>query len=275
MCLSDGAILDLPPFSNFQRNVMWIDDYLKYALHRELWHLSQKLVRNKNGGVLTERVPDTHVFKKRPKVENAGYYTLGGYLPTVLYGAIMNAWIQPDHAANLPQTQQNSFPPGVLTRALEDALKTGWLNERNAPKLKDDLRRVAMERIAEVAEEWEKLKLKNGKGQSLAALWVTNPCASPIEDMDETIRKELKIEKEWIGWGLFKDPKSKLNDAENLNPKAREALDILIDDAVNYIEWTPEWPRFIQSVRAVHQGDLRFDLRWKGKISGGNQRIGK
>ena len=29
LVLSDGAILDLPPFSNFKWNVMWIDDFLK------------------------------------------------------------------------------------------------------------------------------------------------------------------------------------------------------------------------------------------------------
>ena len=34
MVINEGAILDLPPFSNFQQNVMWIDDYLKYEMHR-------------------------------------------------------------------------------------------------------------------------------------------------------------------------------------------------------------------------------------------------
>ncbi|MGH9882383.1 MAG: hypothetical protein ACRD6N_13180, partial [Pyrinomonadaceae bacterium] len=40
LCLSEGAILDLPPFSNFTLNVSWIDDHLKYCLHRELRHLT-------------------------------------------------------------------------------------------------------------------------------------------------------------------------------------------------------------------------------------------
>ena len=41
LCLSDGAILDLPPFSNMHLNVMWIDDHLKYALHDELGHFGR------------------------------------------------------------------------------------------------------------------------------------------------------------------------------------------------------------------------------------------
>ena len=40
LCLNSSAILDLPPFSS-SKNVMWIDDHLKYALHKSLRHLAK------------------------------------------------------------------------------------------------------------------------------------------------------------------------------------------------------------------------------------------
>nr|VFJ91038.1 MAG: hypothetical protein BECKLFY1418A_GA0070994_10146 [Candidatus Kentron sp. LFY] len=278
LCLSDGAILDLPPFSNFQRNVMWIDDHLKYALHRDLGHFSQdRIPAQGQRRYLTARIPGTYVLKDRPDIEKTGHYTLGTYLPTVLRGTIVDAWIQPKPAANLQHIDvdesiergEKTFSKGVLTRALANALRTGRIDETLIPKLKDELRHVAMKRIAQVANQWKDLSTtKNGEKQdSLAALWVTNPSKNrAISDMEDDAAKQLEVKgKDWIGWGLFKDPKSDLLNPENLNPKVSEDLNILIDDAINYIEWTLEWPRFIQSVRAVPQGELRLDLQWKSE----------
>ncbi|OLE44934.1 MAG: hypothetical protein AUI36_23040 [Cyanobacteria bacterium 13_1_40CM_2_61_4] len=94
--LSDGAILDLPPFSNFRANVSWIDDHLKYCLHRELRHLSPL----KQGTAKKEATPDplltyskldsVIVEKAGRKIqENFPEYIFDGYLPTICHQRIV------------------------------------------------------------------------------------------------------------------------------------------------------------------------------------------
>jgi hypothetical protein len=97
LCINDSAILDLPPFSNFNRNVMWIDDHLKYCLHRELRHFTTISIDEDCSPLLRDaRVDEVQVKKGRPQILNLPEYVLGEYLPTLLFGSVMDAWITPD-----------------------------------------------------------------------------------------------------------------------------------------------------------------------------------
>lgn len=187
----------------------------------------------------------------------------------------MDAWIQPNPRSNVDIEGPIQRPPGVFATALSVALQTGRIDQHESQELAKNLRRVAMERIALIADEWSVLKgdLKNNNDEvvkkghdTFASLWVTHACTARIKAMINYKLGDKELPEEWIGWGLYIDPKvDKRGDYENLNPKVREGLETLIEDVINYIEWALEWPRFIQSVRAVKQNELRFDLNWKPK----------
>lgn len=86
LCLSEGAILDLPPFSNFSLNVSWIDDHLKYCLHRELRHLTT--IELKSEPLLNDAKLDfIMVQKARAPIEKLAFYTLGQYLRLPMNGS--------------------------------------------------------------------------------------------------------------------------------------------------------------------------------------------
>jgi hypothetical protein len=95
-CLK-GAILDLPPFSNFGSNVMWIDDHLKHSLHRALNHFTSGETLNlPDPGLSDARLADVMVVKARPSVDNLPSYVFEVYLPTLLWGSVLDAWITHD-----------------------------------------------------------------------------------------------------------------------------------------------------------------------------------
>jgi hypothetical protein len=74
LCLSEGAILDLPPFSNMGLNVMWIDDHLKYSLHRAMNHFtSGDQLELRQPGLSDARL-DVMVMKARQIVKNLPSY---------------------------------------------------------------------------------------------------------------------------------------------------------------------------------------------------------
>ncbi len=97
LCLSDGAILDLPPFSNFRMNVSWIDDHLKYSLHRELRHLTSLDLKLAEPPLSDAKLDDVMVAKGRARIdEKFAKDVLEKYLPTLLWGTVVDAWINPD-----------------------------------------------------------------------------------------------------------------------------------------------------------------------------------
>src|SRR5207253_1420952 len=121
LCLSEGAILDLPPFSNFRNNVMWIDDHLKYSLHRAMYHFTSGETLNSEPGLSDARLDDVRVTKARPGISALPAYVLGTYLPTLLWGAIMDAWITNDpilkcRAGSLSEGDRNRRRAAVLSQ---------------------------------------------------------------------------------------------------------------------------------------------------------------
>jgi len=258
LCMSDGAMLDLPPGSNFHENITWIDDHLKYSLLRELKHLKPYEICGEPRTERPTRVPDCEVKKKRPHVKDIAEYVLGTYLPTLVGGCIVDAWIQPNPA---PKKSEIELPTtGVFTEALQKALKQGHPPEGGELRqLKKKLEQQALQRLEEVRTQWAQLKANdNNRQDTFASLWVGNP--SPIRSQYKLSgeRKYPKYhEDEWLGWGLKKNGEvASIKSRNDLNPAISQLLDQLIEDAVTYIEWSLEWPKFIQSVRGIEPGDL-------------------
>lgn len=271
LCMSDGAILDLPPFSNFSQLVTWIDDHLKYALYRELKHLEiyQICGDAQNNKPKSPIVEDCQVTKARGEILDIAYYVLGNYLPTLLCGCIVDAWIQPDPRPKIDGQKLDTT--GVLSKALQEALKFGRPPEgKQLRQLKQSLKNAAYERIEEVRSQWEKLKGPQDQ-DTFASLWVGDP-----QNIKNQFHRHSRTPKDfdtmqkagdrWVGWGIKKDSAThSITSKNDLNPGIAERIDNLIEDVIIYIEWALEWPKFIQSVRAVEPGKLRIDLSWQPK----------
>ena len=76
----------------------------------------------------------------------------------------------------------------------------------------------------------------------------------------------------WLGWGLLKVEPSEggfegLSGSDFLvkyvSDSMKKDIQILIEDAVTYIDWALYWPRFVQSVRSIKPATVNLDLRWK------------
>jgi hypothetical protein len=263
LCLSEGAILDLPPFSNFTLNVSWIDDHLKYCLHRELRHLTT--IELKREPLLSDAKLDSiMVQKSRPPIINLPSYVLGDYLPTLLWGTVVDAWItpfpllkyRPDDLLELDKTKwydikRTGRSEAVLASALQTALEKGSFITAERLTLREQLIKIAMDRITKVRRQWADLR-GNGK-ETFASVWAKGEVHSYFPDLKE---KCLGIAA--IGIPLGRD----LGKQTDLNPYLHDDFLTLVDDALEYIEWTLNWPKIVQVVRSVEQGTVRTDMSW-------------
>jgi hypothetical protein len=269
LCLSEGAILDLPPFSNFTLNVSWIDDHLKYCLHRELRHLTS--IELKIEPLLSDAKLDSiMVQKSRASISNLPSYVLGNYLPTLLWGTVVDVWITPSallkyRPEDLPKHYRTEWrnikrtgrSEAVLASALQTALEKGSFIMAERLALREQLIISAMQRITEVRKQWANLT-GNGK-ETFASVWAKGTVRSYFPELEE---KCLGIAANGIP--LERD----LTKSTDLNYYLHDDFLTLVDDALEYIEWTLNWPKIVQVVRSVEQGTVRTDMSWKPENHG-------
>ncbi len=274
LCLSEGAILDLPPFSNFRNNVMWIDDHLKYSLHRAMHHFtSDEPLRLEEPGLSNARFEDVSVTKARPPVGNLPAYIFGTYLPTLLWGAIVDAWITKDSILKYrmggldpkheelwreAKGQQEHAPQAPLPVAMLKALSSGQFLSHDQEDLGRELDRFAFKRIETVRQLWA--KLSNGSEETFASYWVQGKVK---EVFGEECFNECN-DRLWEGMAPRRPLNRPIDNTRDLNnsdlsDKYRE----LREDAIAYVHWTRRWPNFVQIVRSIRQGDFMGDLGWK------------
>ena len=268
LCLSDGAILDLPPFSNFGLNVSWIDDHLKYCLHRELRHLST--VELKIEPLLSDaKLDSVMVQKARAAVSNLPTYVLSSYLPTLLWGTIVDAWITPDPLLkyrpeqlseetqsvwrDIPRDgQSNALLPAALQRALEKRV----ISPIEKRQLEAQLTDVAMLRINDVRSEFARL---TASGQeTFASIWAKGEVRNYFPNLPHRCQ------------GLAEQDiplASTISNPRDLNRYLQDDFRTLVHDAVEYIDWTLNWPKICQVVRSVEQGTIRTDMSWRPTMS--------
>jgi hypothetical protein len=270
LCLSDGAILDLPPYSNLGTNVMWIDDHLKYSLHRAMNHFTSGDTLNLEEGLSDARLDDVSVTKARSRVDfpPLPVYILDVYLPTLLWGAVFDAWITKNPILKLRVKDKELKQPSkmrewkdareaqhtaALPFAMIEALRTGGFSLGSERTLKEDLRRIAVDRIERVRQLW--VQVKNGERKTFACYWAEGTVQQHF-DAGRFRGRNL-----WSGIG--KHPLQPITTIFDLESGLADKLRDLIDDAVNYVKWTLEWPKFVQIVRSIRQGTFVGDLGWK------------
>jgi hypothetical protein len=268
--LSDGAILDLPPFSNFYLNVSWIDDHLKYCLHRELRHLSPIKLRPAMSDVGPEslmaysKLDNVIVHKAGRKIQkDLRIYIFDEYLPTLLRGTIMDAWIthyplikyRPEDLSDEDQDAWSRIPRGrlsaaVLPSALQRALEECNLGPTDV--LENKLYAVALERINEVRVQWK--RLTETKYETFASIWAKGKARLRFPDLD-------------LHYAGIPNPglvrvNQDICRVDCLDGLLIQDLQRLVKDAIEYINWTLNWPAIVQVVRSIEQGTLRTDLNF-------------
>lgn len=269
LCLSEGAILDLPPFSNLGFNVMWIDDHLKYSLHRAMNHFTSGETLDIDRGLGDARMDNVTVTKARPDVKNLPSYIFDSYLPTLLWGTVMDAWITDDSILKL---RVSSLGPeelerrrkaweaqhkALLPRAMLEALRNGRFDKASETKLEADLMSRAITRIEETRQLWA--KLKTDAHNTFASYWAEG-------NVKEAFGKEcFKKCKDDLWQGIapgraLDDPITRL---EDLSIPISHGLRDLIEDTIAYVHWTLVWPRFVQIVRYIQHGKFVGDFSWQ------------
>ena len=266
LCLSEGAILDLPPFSNFQNNVMWIDDHLKYSLHRAMHHFTSEETLNLEPGLSDARLDDITVTKERPTVSGLPGYVLGTYLPTLLWGTIFDSWIT-DHPivkcrfSTLTEKERQKWlfmkskeHNAALPQAMLKALREGHFGDDAKQELRNNLWERAIDRIEEVRQLWA--ALKNGTNKSFAAYWAEGAVESQFpSECFEGCKNSL-----WEGISPNRPMDQKIKCQEDLSIAMYKKVSELVEDTVTYVLWALEWPKFAQIVRSVRQGTFIGDL---------------
>lgn len=266
LVLSDGAILDLPPFSNFRRNVMWIDDHLKYLLHQSLGHfrrLELNVGTESRPRMFKARIDEAKVHKDRVRAGqgNLRPYTFGVYIPTLFWGSIVDAWIQPTTQLKPPVISELKPDAGPFARYLGRALRRGSFPGEERDALRNALFDEAIRRAERVRTEWE--GLCGDRGKSFAARWVSGD----RDDVRDVLHKEMANQQDfhWIGWGLLnlKSATSKIKSLDDMSVMVQKGIRVLAEDAITYIDWALEWPSFVRSVRAVRSGSLTLDASFE------------
>ena len=267
LCMSDGAILDLPPFSNLANNVMWIDDFLKYSLHRAMNHFTSSETLEIEPGLRNARLDDVMVTKARPEVTNLANYVFGRYIPTLFSGAIFDAWIttepilkcragelDPDRHADWEKARklQDTAP---LPKAMLRALREGELSADNLETLDGDLRQTAAQRIEQIRQLWA--TLRRGNDKTFACYWAEGTVPQAFGPLNDPLAAA-------IAGGIapgrpIDQPITKIG---QLDGEMVMHLEGLIKDTIDYVRWTLYWPQFVQIVRSIQQGKFIGDLTW-------------
>lgn len=267
-CLSEGAILDLPPFSNFRNNVMWIDDHLKYSLHRALHHFTSGETLNLEPGLSDARLDDVTVTKARPSISKLPLYVFGNYLPTLLWGTIMDSWITVDpilkcRVAPLDPVRKDrwrdarmSEQEAPLPSAMLKALRIGHFELDAEDELREKLRSSAIGRVEKVRQMWASLN-RDGKA-TFAAHWA----AATVKSDFPAACFEGCPHHLWEGIAPGRAISEPIASLDDLSTSIAQKINELCDDTVTYVHWTLDWPKFVQIVRSVPQGTFTGDLSW-------------
>lgn len=256
LCLSDSAIMDLPPFSNMSTNVMWIDDHLKYSLHHELRHFGFGITKH------SARFQDAwfhQIRHKNPPNWGDVMWHINKYMERLILGCIADDWLRGDprlkkQLRTLSKiefdeviTKQSTFASTFSTLLLQGRgnKDSEGITKRN--ELKDRMWDSAIKRIHFIRSKWQEIEYKN----SFLELFVLGSSHPDFDDFKEWFPTNFK-------YGLLNEIKN-LSETRPSEKPPEGSLNYLlynhINDFVGYIDFVIFWRYYIQSTR--------FLLNWK------------
>jgi hypothetical protein len=282
LCLSDGAILDLPPFSNMRLNVMWIDDHLKYSLHHELGHFDIHIGEVDHARVEGAIFPQ---LRKAPNYENVRWH-LGTYMLRLILGCVADAWLRkvPQLKKSLTkrftvdgriQVQKiknflNENVPHLYAKQFLDVLPENREDLKRAQDFKQELWKVALIRVRQLAQDWA---LEDYQGTFLDLFVSSN---ARYKEHRDFLPKAFKEGLAKVAHGLPDEypPLSPGYNKDEENPDLQDALVLLADGFVQYFQWFQFWKYFVYSVRFMLNRDRQVERDSKMGEVEGDSKIG-
>eukprot|EP00750_Incisomonas_marina_P026763 INCI5945.3.p1 GENE.INCI5945.3~~INCI5945.3.p1 ORF type:complete len:912 (-),score=145.95 INCI5945.3:2427-4871(-) len=217
---SPGLTLDLPPFSHFRLNVMWIDDHTLVSAAKAIKRPTD-LDRLREFRGSTSNSAGNPVKWREPPC-NVAWYTLEIYMPTLLWGCILDGFmtgvpLRPSsegyatgqgYLLKLPRSdiqrgadtaallrslsQQASHSRGPFVDGIRQVMACGYTPEKHLMHtLRRQLRKAALERVKDCYWVWTRPKLAG----TFCSLWASgqvsvHPQLGPF--CVERRRKELR-----------------------------------------------------------------------------------
>ena len=280
LCLSDGAILDLPPFSNMHLNVMWIDDHLKYALHDELGHFGRWTGTHHH---YQARVKDVRFSQLRHVGgANAPLFTykdvrwhLRTYMLRLLLGCVADGWLRgrmetkmdTSNLAKADHTRLIESVPHLYGEVFIEVLPGGWEPSPTRPtatEFRQKLWAHGVERLRETATLWG----QDCYVDTFLGLFVRGEQHPRYEEFRDYFPLGMPAGLAQAVEALPSTPPSPQSSPNDIVPDdlpLDRALDALVDDFVDYFSLVQVWPFFIQAVRCLQNQYARFrntDLDW-------------
>lgn len=270
LAMGPGTAVDMPPFLHTDLNIMWIDDHIFDRLEQEVAG-TKRHPRAK--GVGTARV-----IKARGIPKNPAKFTLEIYMPTLMYGIIVDAWVNnhthgfllkfdPQDLPDSPELEkvyaEQMVPEaqGPWSRAIQEVRHTGnMITDEEIKEFSKDLWIAAMERAKDTYWQWSKLPQVeiDGKNTStFATLWGTGRICE-VKNLANYCDNE---DFQKLGSGLVtpewdkkaKDAKSRTElpalTRDDINPALAKKIDMLVDGAIVHMRWILTWPDVVQAIR--------------------------
>lgn len=284
LCLSDGAILDLPPFSNMHLNVMWIDDHLKYALHDELghfgrWTRTHHRYEARVSAARFSQLRHTLIPGNRLFTYNDVRWHIRTYMLRLILGCVADSWLRgnfevKESTSSLPIIDYNRLArsiPHIYGRKFMEVVPGGWESYSVVPKdqqvkeFKQNLWRQGRERLQSLVQVW-----RNGIYEhtflGLFVYGTDHPRYQEFIDFFPVgMIKGLTIAVRELP-ELYQNAQPSSPDAiPNDDPTLEQALVTLVDDFVDYMSLVQFWPFFVQSVRAFQNQHVQYsrpNLEW-------------
>jgi hypothetical protein len=267
LCVSDAAILDLPPYLNMRQNVLWIDDHLRFSLHDELGHFDTPI-----GEVGDARVGEVRF----PKVRDTDAPTYGEvmfhmkvYMPRLILGCVADGWLRASPALKRAVTSEHSMTriraplrakvPYVYATELLDFMRGQCAGREVAePKkqlLKQRLWELARIRLEKMAEEWSGSQLCGTFLGMFAAGRVPDGCP---KDLCTYLPEHYRIGLSEAVKALPEEmPSGALTPTDFCEPSLSVALQVLVADFVEYVDVVQFWKFFVYSVRFLVNQDCQ------------------
>lgn len=259
MYLSAGLLVDLPPVSVAGRPVLWIDDHLRWALHKALGHL-EGMPRDLWGHIGNGIRPSV------AKWRDVSIATDWNYMLTLLRGCIFDRWISASDFPKLSQEAASGFgidlarvPRGyydsttrfitVLKHAIERSVEPD--DPADKKELWRELENEAIERILTASRIWQQLP------GTAVSQWLFEP-GGGNEDFLFQRGSVASNERNNLAALEIKDIK------ESLNPRVLRDVEGLITDAIEYISWAVAWPKVMHMIRVAPPGSFAADVDWAG-----------
>jgi hypothetical protein len=275
LCLSDGAILDLPPYSNMRLNVVWIDDHLKFSLHHELGHFDIHIGEVGHARVGEARFPQLR-HSGAPTYKDVMWH-MKSYMPRLVMGCVADGWLRASPELKRALTgrlttdqirdlRKKYVPHVYASEFLEVMLGKygGGADPERRKQFRQRLWESALARLREVVKGWSGDEFSGTFLGLFARGEVPDQYPQGLCDyLPEQFKLGLSAAVKVLPGQMPPDPPT-CKDFEKAS--LSDALQILVDDFVEYLDVVQFWKFFVYSVRFLLNRDRQsYEMKRPGE----------